>query len=41
VTRTAERIFHKYFGGRPWVDREAPVSSVDNAVTRAVLERGL
>jgi choline dehydrogenase-like flavoprotein len=41
ATRTAERIFHKYFGGRPWVDREAPVSSVDNAVTRAVLERGL
>jgi len=41
ATRTAERVFHKYFGGRPWVDREAPVSSVDNAVTRAVLERGL
>jgi choline dehydrogenase-like flavoprotein len=41
ATRTAERIFQKYFGGRPWVEREAPVSSVDNAVTRAVLERGL
>lgn len=41
ATRTAESIFVRYFGGRPWVGREAPVSSVDNAVTRAVLARGL
>ncbi|HEY8200098.1 MAG TPA: GMC family oxidoreductase N-terminal domain-containing protein, partial [Actinomycetota bacterium] len=37
ATRTAERIFQMYFGGDPWVGREAPVSSVDDAVTRAVL----
>jgi choline dehydrogenase-like flavoprotein len=41
ATRTAENIFTRYFGGDPWVRREAPVSSVDDAVTRAVLERGL
>ena len=36
ATRTAERIFRIYFGGDPWVGREAPLSSVDDAVTRAV-----
>ena len=41
ATRTAENIFTKYFGGDPWVRRESPVSSVDDAVTKAVLERGL
>ena len=41
ATRTAEGIFTKYFGGEPWVQRESPVSSVDDAVTRAVLERSL
>ena len=41
ATRTAEKIFRKYFKGDAWVRREAPVSSVDFAVTRAVLERGL
>jgi choline dehydrogenase-like flavoprotein len=41
ATRTAEKIFQRYFRGDPWVNREAPVSSVDNAVTRAVIERGL
>jgi choline dehydrogenase-like flavoprotein len=41
ATRTAERVFENYFGGDPWVAREAPVSSVDAAVTRAVIERGL
>ena len=41
ATRTAERIFATYFGGDPWVGREAPVSSIDDAVTRAVLARGL
>ena len=41
ATRTAEAIFRKYFGGDPWVVRDAPVSSAGPAVTRAVLERGL
>ena len=41
ATRTAEKIFRRYFGGDPWVQREAPVSSIDSAVTRAVIERGL
>jgi choline dehydrogenase-like flavoprotein len=35
ATRTAERIFNRYFGGDPWVGREAPVSSIDAAVTAA------
>lgn len=41
ATRTAEKIFARYFGGTPWVGREDPVSSVAPAVTRAVLERML
>ena len=41
ATRTAERIFVRYFGGDPWVGRESPVSSVDDSVTRAVLAAGL
>ncbi|MBW3657923.1 MAG: GMC family oxidoreductase [Actinobacteria bacterium] len=40
ATRTAERIFARYFGGDPWVGDESPVSSVDAVVTRAVLDRG-
>lgn len=41
ATRTAETIFRRYFGGDPWVGLEAPVSSIDPAVTRTVLRRGL
>src|SRR4030095_11327626 len=41
ATRTAERIFHRYFDGDPWVGNEAPVSSVDPEVTRAPVDRGL
>jgi choline dehydrogenase-like flavoprotein len=41
ATRTAEKIFRRYFDGDPWVKAETPVSSVDPAVTHAVLERGL
>jgi len=41
ATRTAERIFRRYFGGDPWVGRDAPVSSIDEAVTRAVRQRDL
>jgi GMC oxidoreductase len=37
ATRTAERIFVRYFGGDPWVGRESPVSSVDDSVTHAVV----
>lgn len=37
ATRTAERIFKAYFGGDPWVGREAPVSSVDDVVTRGLM----
>jgi choline dehydrogenase-like flavoprotein len=41
ATRTAEKIFQRYFGGDPWVDEEAPVSSIDPAVTQAVMSRRL
>ncbi|MDX6412638.1 MAG: hypothetical protein QOH23_48, partial [Gaiellaceae bacterium] len=41
ATRTAERIFARYFDGDPWVGRESPVSSVDDTVTRAVLAAGV
>jgi choline dehydrogenase-like flavoprotein len=41
ATRTAEKILALYFGGSPWVGREAPASSVDPAVTRAVGAAGL
>jgi choline dehydrogenase-like flavoprotein len=41
ATRTAEKIFSRYFDGDPWVKREAPLSSIDRKVTRAVRERGL
>jgi choline dehydrogenase-like flavoprotein len=41
ATRTAERIFVRYFGGEPWVGRESPVSSVDDTVTAAVVATGL
>ncbi|GGS54969.1 GMC family oxidoreductase N-terminal domain-containing protein [Actinokineospora fastidiosa] len=41
ATRTAEKIFQRHFGGDPWVHTEAPVSSIDDRVTRAVIERGL
>jgi choline dehydrogenase-like flavoprotein len=41
ATRTAEKIFQRYFGGDPWVGHEAPVVSTDDAVTQAVIARGL
>jgi choline dehydrogenase-like flavoprotein len=41
ATRTAERIFVRYFGGDPWVGRESPVSSIDDTVTAAVFAAGL
>jgi choline dehydrogenase-like flavoprotein len=41
ATRTAEKIFTRYFDGDPWVKRETPVSSIDPRVTKAVRARGL
>ncbi len=41
ATRTAEKIFARYFDGEPWVGRESPVVLTDDAVTQAVIERGL
>jgi choline dehydrogenase-like flavoprotein len=39
TTRTVENLFVKHFGGDPWVGAEAPVSSIDDRVTAAVLAR--
>jgi choline dehydrogenase-like flavoprotein len=39
ATRTAEKIFQLYFDGDPWVGGEAPISSIDDRVTSAVLGR--
>jgi choline dehydrogenase-like flavoprotein len=41
ATRTAEKIFEKYFGGDPWVKSEQPISSTDPRVTAAVLQSGI
>jgi choline dehydrogenase-like flavoprotein len=41
ATRTAEKIFQRYFGGSPWVGSETPVSSIDDVVTNAVVAAGL
>ena len=41
ATRTAEKIFGRYFGGDPWVDTESPVTSIDRSVTDAVVELDL
>lgn len=41
ATRTSEKIFQLYFGGDPWVGRESPISSIDDRVTQAVIQRGI
>jgi choline dehydrogenase-like flavoprotein len=41
ATRTAEKIFTTWFDGDPWVSAEAPVSSIDQSVTDAVVARGI
>lgn len=41
ATRTAEKIFTRYFGGDGWVRRELPVSSIDPRITAACIKRGL
>ena len=39
ATRTAETIFKRYFGGHGYVRNGHPVQSIDDRVTRAVLDR--
>jgi choline dehydrogenase-like flavoprotein len=41
ATRTAEKILQRYFGQDPFMGRESPIPSTDDAVTRAVLGVGL
>jgi choline dehydrogenase-like flavoprotein len=41
ATRTEETIFQLYFSGDPWVEKEVPISSIDPAVTQAVISRRL
>jgi choline dehydrogenase-like flavoprotein len=36
ATRTAEKIFQRYFGGDQWVRFESPVVSTDRRITRAL-----
>ena len=36
ATRTAEKVFKRYFDGDPWVRTETPVTSTSRAVTKAV-----
>lgn len=38
ATRTAEKVFGKYFHGEPFVGRQSPVRSTDDRVTQAVLD---
>ena len=38
ATRTAEKLFQKYFDGEPWVGRQSPVRSTDDRVTQGVLD---
>ena len=41
ATRTAERIFSRYFHGEPWVRNETPTPSTHPSVTRAMRASGL
>lgn len=41
ATRTAEKIFSRYFDGDPWVRKESPVSSISDDVTAAVIAADL
>jgi choline dehydrogenase-like flavoprotein len=36
ATRTAEKVFKRYFDGDPWVKTDTPVTSTERKVTRAV-----
>jgi choline dehydrogenase-like flavoprotein len=41
ATRTAERIFSRYFRGETWIHRDTPTPSTHHSVTQAVREHGL
>ncbi|MCM6778828.1 GMC oxidoreductase [Nocardia sp. CDC159] len=41
ATRTAEKIFRRYFGGDPWVGREAPIVTTDPRITERLTRLGL
>jgi len=41
ATRTAERIFSRYFGGQPWVGHEVPVVSTDQRISTRLAQLGL
>jgi choline dehydrogenase-like flavoprotein len=41
ATRTSEKIAQLYFRTSPWVSKDSPVSSIDPAVTHAVIRTGL
>ncbi|SFB58370.1 Choline dehydrogenase [Amycolatopsis marina] len=41
ATRTAEKIFQRYFGGDPWVRAESPVVSTDPRISVRLGELGL
>jgi choline dehydrogenase-like flavoprotein len=41
ATRTAEKIFRRYFGGDPWVRHESPECSISAKVTLAVQREGI
>ncbi|GAB3500926.1 GMC family oxidoreductase N-terminal domain-containing protein [Amycolatopsis cihanbeyliensis] len=41
ATRTAEKIFQRYFGGDPWVREESPVVSTDSRISTRLGELGL
>jgi choline dehydrogenase-like flavoprotein len=41
ATRTAEKIFRRYFGGEPWVRSHAPVVSTDQRISHRLAQLGL
>lgn len=41
ATRTAEKIFQRYFGGDPWVRDSAPVVSTDPRISTRLAQLGL
>ncbi|WP_194833340.1 GMC family oxidoreductase N-terminal domain-containing protein [Nocardia sp. XZ_19_369] len=41
ATRTAEKLFQLYFGGDPWVDKEAPIITTDPRITTRLAQLGL
>lgn len=41
ATRTAEKIFERYFGGEPWVHAESPVVTTDPRISQRMNDLGL